>query len=62
MVAQQQDPETKAIVKKLLDPATAGSCKFHMLYVVQDGVLGVCDAEGHLQTVIPVGQLQAQVC
>jgi hypothetical protein len=59
---QQQDPETKAIVKKLLDPATAGSCEFRMLYVVQDGALGVCDTEGHLRTVIPVGPLRAQVC
>ena len=33
-----------------------------MLYVVQDGVLGVRDAEGHLRTVIPVGPLRAQVC
>ena len=62
VAAQQQDPETKAIVKKLLDPATAGSCEFRMLYVVQDGVLGVRDAEGHLRTVIPVGPLRAQVC
>ena len=62
VAAQQQDPETKAIVKKLLDPATAESCEFRMLYVVQDGVLGVRDAEGHLRTVIPVGPLRAQVC
>jgi hypothetical protein len=51
-----------AIVQKLLDPATAGSCEFRMLYVAQDRFLGVRDAEGRLRTVIPAGPLQTQVC
>ena len=62
VAAQQQDPETKVIVQKLLDPASAGNCEFRMLYVVQDGVLGVREAEGRLRTVIPAGPLRAEVC
>lgn len=62
VAAQQQDPETVAIIQKLSDPSSARSSEFRTLYVVHNGVLGVTGSDGQIRLVIPSGPLRAAVC
>lgn len=60
--AQKNDPETAAIVHRLLDPVGSRSSEFRTLYIVHDGILGVRATDGQFRTVIPPGPLRATVC
>ena len=62
VAAQQQDPETVAIVQQLIDPLGSHRSEFRTLYVVNNGVLGVRAADGQIRTVIPACPLRAAVC